>query len=167
MRMDALTRDLLDEAARLYVDEAYAGAALPEAVRARLQWPRAEALVDLLAGEPFERDPEGPPNAWQRVRLRLGGARYPHMKLGLDRVPETDQWVLVVDTHDGLLAEAAGPGERDAVEALVRGNAELKGRIERRWTEAGLPTFSRYVRDHLSERTRARADAAGPTDETP
>jgi hypothetical protein len=74
------------------------------------------------------------------------------MKLGLDRVPETEDWVLVADSHDRQLMAVVQAHERAALEALLQHNADLKMRIERRWTEAGLPTFERFIRGRLSGR---------------
>ena len=154
------SRQMLDEAIRLYLEEAYGDATPPESVRRRLRLPDAETLAELAADDLFERTPaDAPPEACSRIRLRLGSRAYPHVKLGLDRLPDTDDWVLVADCHDHMLLAAAHDAERDAVETIVRQNADLKARIERRWTEAGLPTFERYVRRRLA----ARAQTDGPT----
>jgi hypothetical protein len=71
------------------------------------------------------------------------------MKLALSRVTDTPDWVLVVDTHDTGLLGLARDADRALLEGLVTRNAELKGRIERRWGEAGLPTFEHYIREQL------------------
>ena len=145
-----IDRETVEEAVRIYLEEAYGDSEPPPRVQERLQWPEGETLADLAAGDAFERTPcEAPPGECTHLRLRLGNPRYPHMKLGLDRVPETGDWVLTVDSHDEMLTEAASPAERDAVDAIIRANADIKGRIERRWTQAGLPTFERYIRDRL------------------
>jgi len=159
VKWEGFSRQMLDEAIRLYLQEAYGDASPPHSVQKRLQLPDAETLAELAADDRFERTPADAPLAdCTRIRLRLGARGYPHMKLGFDRVPHTDDWVLVVDCHDDMLLAVAQDAERDAVEAIVRHNADVKTRIERRWTEAGLPTFEQYVREHLS----ARADADGP-----
>jgi hypothetical protein len=155
LQLRDLRRAILQEAARLYLEEAYAGEAPPAAVQARLAWPAGDTLDELAAGEMFERAPPDVPLAQcERLRLRLGSSAYPHMKLGLDRVPGSADWVLTVDSHDRLLLAAAGEDEREALEALLRHNAEVKTRIERRWNEAGLPTFERFVRGRLAARRR-------------
>jgi len=144
---------MLEEAVRLYLAEAYAGSSPPLEVRARLEWPSADSLEALLAAPMFERSPaDAPPAECQRIRLRLGNRAYPHMKLGLDRVPETEDWVLVADSHDRQLMAVVQAHERAALETLLQHNADLKMRIERRWTEAGLPTFERFIRGRLSGR---------------
>lgn len=154
MRVDlkGFHRAMLEQAARLYLAEAYGDAPLPAAVRERLQWPPGETLEDLAAGPPFERTPaDAPLRACQRIRLRLGNRNYPHMKLGVDRIPDTDAWVLVADCHDKKLVTVVQESERGALESLMKYNADAKTRIERRWAEAGLPTFENYVRTRLAQ----------------
>lgn len=162
VKMEGFSRRIIDEAIRLYLQEAYGNASPPESVQKRLQLPPGKTLAELAVADIFERTPIGaPPAECTRIRLRLGNRGYPHMKLGVDRVPDTDDWVLVADCHDGMLPAAAQGTERGAVEAIVKQNAGVKTRIERRWTKAGLPTFEQYVRGRLS----ARAEADGPPGE--
>ncbi len=163
MKLGDLTREMLDEAVRLYLAEAYEETDVPAAVRARLDWPDEADLEAVLGGDAFERFPrEAPPARCERLRLRLGNTCYPFMKLGLDHVPETDEWVLAVDSHDRQLLEAATDEERATVADLIDRNAAIKSAIERRWTEAGLPTFERFVRRRLKECADAkRAKAKG------
>jgi hypothetical protein len=144
---------MLELAVRLYLEEAYGEGPVPDPVRERLTWPPAETAAEVARGEAFERTPpDAPPARCERIRLRLGHRTFPHMKLGINRVPETDDWVLTVDTHDESLLAVVHQEERAVLEGLVRLNAELKARIERRWGEAGLPTFARYIRDQLKHR---------------
>ena len=148
--LNDIDRAAFEEAVRIYLEEAYGDREPPSRVRERLQWPPGKTLAEIAAEETFERTPpDAPPEACIRLRLRLGNPRYPHMKLGLDRVPETGDWVLTVDCHDQMLTHVAQPAERDAVDAIIQANADIKGRIERRWTAAGLPTFERFIRDRL------------------
>jgi peptidyl-tRNA hydrolase len=98
-----------------------------------------------------------PPAEARHILLRLGNRQYPHMKLGVDRVPDTDEWVLLVDTHDRHILSAMMEDEREAVEAIIRRNDEVKQRIEKRWSEAGLPTFENYLRRRLAGRGKSGA----------
>lgn len=149
--LEAFTRAMLEQAVRLYMEEAYGDAPVPPKAQKRLVWPAGESLRELAVAEAFERMPaDVPVEECDRIRLRLGNPRYPHMKLGMDRIPETGQWVLTVDCHDRQLIVAVQESERVALEALLKTNNELKSRIERRWTEAGLPTFERYIRNRLA-----------------
>jgi len=158
VKLEGFSRQMVAEAIRLYLEEAYGDASPPQGVQQRLPLPEGETLAELAAADVFERTPaDAPPAECTRIRLRLGNRGYPHMKLGLDRIPGTDDWVLVADCHDGQLLAAAQGTERSAVAALMKQNTDVKTRIERRWTEAGLPTFERYVRERLS--ARAEADA--------
>lgn len=164
MELRDFDRALFEQAVRLYLDEAYSDAPIPQAVQARLALPAGETLAEMAAADAFERTPpDGPPAQCTRIRLRLGNRRYPHMKLGVDRVADTPDWVLMADCHDDKLLSVAGGAERAAVESLVRQNADVKTRVERRWTEAGLPTFERYVRSRLpSPAGGVERRAAGP-----
>ena len=153
MLLKDFSRAVLQQAVRLYLEEAYGGEAPPPVVQARLAWPDGETLERLAAGEMFERAPADVPVArCERIRLRLGSRAYPHMKLGVDPIPDSGDWVLTVDSHDRQLLAAVDENERPALEALLRHNADVKTRIERRWNEAGLPTFERYIRGRLAER---------------
>jgi len=152
MRLDGFSRGMLEQAVGLYLEEAYGDSPVPGPVRERLRWPSGETVAALAASEVFERTPpDASPQECQRIGLRLGNRRFPHMKLGLHRVPDTSDWVVTVDTHDTGLLDAAREGEQGLLEALVRENADIKARIERRWGEAGLPTFERYVREQLQK----------------
>jgi hypothetical protein len=149
--LEAFTRAMLEEAVRLYMEEAYAGAPAPPKVKARLTWPAGGSLLELAVADAFECMPADVPlQECERIRLRLGNPKYPHMKLGVDRLPDTGKWVLTVDCHDRQLMTVVQESERAALEALLKANNELKSRIERRWTDAGLPTFERYIRDRLA-----------------
>jgi len=150
VRLVEFGRDVLERAVRIYLEEAYGDRPVPEPARGRLTWPPGDTLTAFAGGDPFERTPpDVPVEACDRIRLRLGNRLFPHMKLGVDRVSGTETWVLTVDTHDEAVLRLAREGDRAALESLVRTNAETKSRIERRWSEAGLPTFERYVREHL------------------
>ena len=153
--LNDIGRAAFEEAVRIYLEEAYGPGEPPPRVRQRLEWPEGGTLADIAAGDAFERTPpDAAPADCRGIRLRLGNPRYPHMKLGIDRVPETGDWVLTVDSHDAMLTQAATPAEHEVVDAIIRANADIRTRIERRWTEAGLPTFERYVRDRLPGKKR-------------
>jgi hypothetical protein len=151
VELKRLSRALLKQAVGIYMEEAYGGGPVPPAVEPRLQWGPGETLEALAAADAFERTPaDVPMDECERLRLRLGNRAYPHMKFGADRVPDTGEWVLTVDCHDRQLLAVVQEDERAALEALIRANNDMKGRIERRWTEAGLPTFQGYIRQRLA-----------------
>ena len=153
MNLDEITRERLAEAVRVYLEEAYGALPVPPEVRKRLAWGEGESLADLAAGKEFERTPtDAPPRECRHLRLRLGNRAYPHMKLAVDRIPETDDWVLAVDCHDRHILDSVPADQRQTLDTLFRRNAALKRCIERRWTQAGQPTFENYIRGRLSGR---------------
>ncbi|MCX5655726.1 MAG: hypothetical protein NTY65_13895 [Planctomycetota bacterium] len=161
--LETFTRAMLEQAVRLYMEEAYGSAPVPAKVQARLAWPAGDSLRQLAAGDAFECVPaDVPVDECDRIRLRLGNPKYPHMKLGVDRIPDTGDWVLAVDCHDRQLMAVVQDSERAALEAILRANNELKSRIERRWTDAGLPTFERYIRGRLAGCPRDESGTCQP-----
>jgi len=94
-----------------------------------------------------ERDEE----AAERYNLRLGNAGYLNMKLGVCRVAATEDYVLRVDTHDRQFAAMVQERENAEYRALLERNRRLQNEIERAWSEAGLPTFERYLREQLEK----------------
>ena len=148
IRLDGLRR-----AIDLYLAVAYPDAAIPEAVRKRLDW-GAEADPDaLLTRPPFEkvgRNPAGAPI----VALRLGNARYPHMKLQVQPWTGGQGFLLSVNSHDQVLTLDPKSPDAPAFRALQAENQRIKEAIESAWDDAGLPTFNRYLRDYIASHTR-------------
>ena len=144
VRLDGL-RGAID----LYLAVAYPDGAIPEAVRKRLDW-GAEADPDaLLTRPPFEkvgRNPAGAPI----VALRLGNARYPHMKLQVQPWDAGQGFLLSVNTHDQVSGLDPKAPDAAAFRALQAENQKTKEAIEAAWDEAGLPTFNRYLRDYIA-----------------
>lgn len=146
-----LTRADLLRAVEIYLAHAYPVGELPEAVRKRLNWPICEDVAALLEQAPFER--VGDAAAHERspiYALRLGNARYPHMKLQIQPWSTRVGYMLSVNTHDDF------PGLRDdqvdalAFRELQETNRTIKEAIEQEWDGQGLPTFLRYLRDYLA-----------------
>ncbi|MCB0220997.1 MAG: response regulator [Chrysiogenetes bacterium] len=148
MELAELSTGLLRQAVAAYMDLAWEGATPPERTSslASLTGLADDASAEeLLAWEGFER--EGTNGGTRRVQLRLGNARYPHMKLSLERLRESGQWVFSVDTHDRHLPpEALGA----SFAALQQSNEELKMRIEQRWADLGLDTARARLRDFVA-----------------
>ncbi|MBX6313557.1 MAG: hypothetical protein IRY99_11665 [Isosphaeraceae bacterium] len=143
-----LRLDVLRRAVEIYLEKAYPNSDPPEAVRRRLEWPADVEASKLLAGPPFERAnrPGGGPPVYA---LRLGNARYPHMKLQIQPWPNEAGFLLSVNTHDQVLALDPNATDAAAFRALQAENQRLKETIEQAWDEAGLPIFNRYLRDYL------------------
>ncbi|HOI56738.1 MAG TPA: hypothetical protein PLP01_15920 [Phycisphaerae bacterium] len=155
MKLDDITSELLSRAVATYLKTAYPHGEPSEAVRRQADLPPGRRGRELLDDERFERIAGGSdPAAVQRFNLRLGNESYPHMKLGVDRVSGTDDFVLVVDTHDKHFAMMVQQNEQDRYKELLQRNDATKQAIERAWTEAGLPTFENYLRGRLAGLSR-------------
>src|SRR4051812_35629147 len=101
----SLRIDDLRKAVEVYLSLAYPSGPPPEAVRRRLEWPPAEDADALLGRPPFERAGKGDDrSAAPAFALRLGNARYPHMKLQVQPWPTAAGYMLSVNTHDQVLA---------------------------------------------------------------
>ena len=144
-----LRPDLLRRAVEVYLRIAYPGSEPPPAVRKRLDWAEGLDSGELLARPPFERVSK-PADEKPIFALRLGNARYPHMKMQIQPWDSKDGFLLSVNTHDHALAIDPNAPDADAFMALQAENQRLKIEIEQGWDEAGLPTFTRYLRDYLA-----------------
>jgi hypothetical protein len=146
--LQGLSLDLLRCAVEIYLGIAYAGSEPPPAVRRRLDWTPVLDASDLLSRPPFERVGKTPADKLIYA-LRLGNARYPHMKMQVQPWDARLGFLLSVNTHDHALALDPSSPDADAFMALQAENQRLKVEIEQAWDEAGLPTFPRYLRDYL------------------
>ncbi len=144
-----LRLDLLRRAVEIYMGIAYRGTEPPPTVRRRLEWKAELEPGELLAGPPFERVGKAADEK-PIFGLRLGNARYPHMKLQIQPWDCPDGFLLSANTHDHALALDPAAADADAFMALQAENQRLKVEIEQAWDEAGLPTFPRYLRDYLA-----------------
>jgi hypothetical protein len=150
--LPGLTLDLLRRAVEIYLRIAYPSSEPSPAVRKRLEWAPGLDAGDLLARAPFERVGKAPPEK-PIYALRLGNARYPHMKMQIQPWDCNDGFLLSVNTHDHALAVDPNAPDADAFMALQAENQRLKVEIEQAWDEAGLPTFPRYLRDYLARQS--------------
>ena len=143
----------LRRAVELYLARAYPDNNLPTAVRSRVEWPENAQLADLIAGPPFERANRPAEGVVPIYALRLGNARYPHMKLQIQGWPNEEGYLLSVNTHDQVLS--MGPDARGAegFRALQTENQRLKEAIEQDWETAGLPTFLGYLREYIAQQS--------------
>jgi hypothetical protein len=157
--LSALRLDTLRQAVDVYMRLAYAREEdAPEAVLRRLVWPADTDAATLLTHPPFERANRPAPGVAPVYALRLGNARYPHMKLQIQPWPNADGFLLSVNTHDQVLSLPRSPDEAEAFRALQAENQRLKESIEQAWDEGGLPTFLRYLRDYIEANPLPRAD---------
>ncbi len=147
--LQALPLDLLRQAVEIYLAVAYPHGEPPPAVRRRLDWTPGLHAGELLARPPFERVGKTP-NQKLIYALRLGNARYPHMKMQIQPWDAKHGFLLSVNTHDHALALDPNAPDAEAFMALQAENHRLKLAIENAWDDAGLPTFPRYLKDYLA-----------------
>jgi hypothetical protein len=145
----SLRLNTLRQAVALYMSRAYPVGDPPEVVCRRLDWPDGVDASTLLTHAPFERANRPGTNALPVYALRLGNARYPHMKLQVQPWPNSDGFLLSVNTHDQVLSIDPASSDAEAFRALQGENQRLKESIEQAWDDAGLPTFVRYLKDYL------------------
>jgi len=159
LELQAIRVDLLRQAVEIYLGVAYPDGELPEVVRRRLEWPAECDAQALLTNPPFEPGSRPRPGRPPVFALRLGNARYPHMKLQVQAWPNQVGFLLSVNTHDQVLALEPDSGEVEAFRALQAENQRLKELIELAWDRAGLPTFLRYLKDYIDAHSPATQPA--------
>ncbi len=153
MKLDQITSAMLAEAMRIYLDIAYPDGEPPAHVQAMARVDPDAPLEAALGGEYVDARPLRPGSELVGKYLwRLGNARYPHMKLGLERCSEGDDFVFVVDTHDRDLPLDSEAYDSPEYQELIRHNARLKHLIETRFHLAGLPTVRGHLVQYLRER---------------
>jgi len=161
LKLDEIPSSMLARAIEIYLPAAYPNGRIPPYV---LELARVDAEKPLRAA--LERDRverrflPGKPEAADKFRWRLGNEDYPHMKLGIERCSEADDFVFVVDTHDRDFPLGSSVLQTPEFGELLHHNSEVKREIERRWQEAGIPTFSahltEYLRKHAATRPRPK-----------
>jgi hypothetical protein len=156
--LSELNIDVLRRVVRIYLSHAYGEAEIPEVVRRRADWPEGQDVPSLLARAPFERANRASPGVAAIYALRLGNARYPHMKLQIQPWPNSWGFLLSVNTHDQVHSIDPGSPESTAFLALQAENQRIKETIEQAWDEDGLPTFLRYLREYIASQTAALGD---------
>jgi hypothetical protein len=155
----SLRLDILHQAVDIYLGLAYPSSAPPEAVRRRLEWPANVDAAALLTQPPFERAGKSGGSA-PIYALRLGNARYPHMKFQVQPWPNDAGFMLSVNTHDQVLALNLNAADGPAFRELQAENQRIKEAIEQAWDQMGLPTFLSYLRKYIEDRTAG--STAGP-----
>jgi hypothetical protein len=154
--------DMLRRAVDIYLALAYPTSPPPEAVRRRLVWPDGVDAPTLLSHPPFERASKSGQRGASIYALRLGNARYPHMKVQVQPWPNSAGFLLSVNTHDQVLALEPDADDLPEFRALQAENQKLKETIEQAWDEAGLPTFLRYLREYIDDHSEARPPTIAP-----
>ncbi len=159
----AVRVDVLRQAVAIYMKIAYEGSEPPEVIRRRLEWNDQLDTEALLNHPPFEKAGKSKNTGTGIFALRLGNARYPHMKLQIQPWPNDAGFLLSVNTHDQVLALEPDAGDMPAFRALQGENQRLKEAIEQQWDDARLPTFNRYLRDYIAQRAVEGSKPSAPT----
>jgi CheY-like chemotaxis protein len=152
MKLDEITSEMLARAMGIYLRHAYRHRPPPPSVCELAAVDTAAPLAVAL-----DRDGVGKavapdrPDVVQRYRWRLGNDRYPHMKLGIDRCSDADDFVFVADTHDRHFPLGSPVLSDPEFQKLLGYNEHLKHDIEADWTTDGLPTLQRRLARHLRE----------------
>jgi hypothetical protein len=144
-----LRLDVLRRAVEVYLAHSYESGVLPEVVQRRLEWDAGLDAGTLLTRPPFERVGKAGSGAQAVYALRLGNARYPHMKLQIQPWPNAAGFLLSVNTHDQVLSLDPNSPDAPAFRALQAENQRIKEAIEQAWDQEGLPTFLRYLREYI------------------
>jgi hypothetical protein len=145
--------EALRRAIEIFLDRAYGPSVPPRA--ARFLPPDDFDPARWLMSDVTERDPpDAPPANVRSFALRIGNARYPHMKLRLSRPPNDDTFVFSVDSHDAFLCAPAGSPDRQELEELKRHNAAVASAVLSAWDAEGLLTERNYLRQQIRQ-TRA------------
>jgi hypothetical protein len=153
--LGGLRLDLLHRSVDIYIKLAYPSGEIPEPVRRRLIWEEKLPPREILTKPPFERAGRVPGHQTPIYALRLGNARYPHMKLQVQPWPNEAGFMLSVNTHDQVAGLDLGAADAVAFRDLQSENQRLKEVIEQAWDEAGLPTFLRYLREYIQSRSES------------
>lgn len=143
--------DVLREAVAIYMNLSYPGS-IPPAIANRLEWGAECDTEILLSKPPFERAGKNKATGTPIYALRLGNARYPHMKLQIQPWPNPAGFLLSVNTHDQVLSLDANADGVSGFREIQQENQRLKEAIEQAWDDAKLPTFLRYLREYIERR---------------
>jgi CheY-like chemotaxis protein len=145
MKLADVTPELFEKALALYLERAYPGGALPP--RARIDVSGLATSSDVL--RLFAKEPRPNPGgeALGAYVLRLGNARYPHMKLALMEFLDLGEWMWTVDTHDHAPVPPGSP-DWGRWQELRLFNLRVKADVEKAWRQNGIPT-ARIVQHKL------------------
>jgi hypothetical protein len=153
--------DALRQAVDIYMGLAYPGVEPPEVIRRRLSWDPLLSAEALLERAPFERAAQSKNRGTPIYALRLGNFKYPHMKLQIQPWPNPAGFMLSVNTHDQVLSLDPNTSDMPAFREIQSENQRLKESIEQALDDAGLPTFLRYLREYIEQRSGAERPTSG------
>jgi len=138
VKLDGISAATVRRAVEIYLDQAYPGSSRWRAPKMDLSGPgNAERLLPRF-GDESEKQSD---RQVHRYVLRLGNARYPHMKLVLEESILENEYAFMVDTHDNLKVSPDAP-DYDRWNQVRAHNRDLADRIEERWRDNSVPTLT-------------------------
>ena len=152
MRKPAMPSELPDretvlKAVDLYMEKAWGG---EPAVHVRSLLATLRSWGGKLYNCPvFVKNDPGNPT---RYAMRLGNAKYPHMKLVIELAPDGENWLFKADTHDRHCCPPDGAPEHRAFCDLMEYNQKTASAVESAGAENRLPTFKTWLREDLERR---------------
>jgi hypothetical protein len=159
MKLDEFTSSMLARAVEMYLHVAYPHGLIPPHVleMGRVD-PSAPLQAELARATVEKREVPGRPGFVDKYRWRLGNERYPHMKLGIERCSEADDFVFAVDTHDRDFPLGSPLLKSAEFREVLRYNQSIKHTIESQWQKVGLPTFSGHITTYIRQHQAAAED---------
>jgi len=76
---------------------------------------------------------------------------FPNMKFRISRIPNSDDFIFSVDSHDAVLQAEPGSDDYTMLEELKSENAKLVKTITDHWDKASLPTEHNYMRNKIQQ----------------
>ncbi|MEM8885877.1 MAG: response regulator [Planctomycetota bacterium] len=138
MKLDQIPAAIVRRAVEIYLNEAYPGSSRWRAPKFDLSGGETAADLAPRFGDETEHH-DG--REVHRYVLRLGNARYPHMKLVLEETILENEYAFLVDTHDNLNVSPDAP-DYERWNQVRAHNRDLAGDIEEQWKVEQVPTMA-------------------------
>jgi CheY-like chemotaxis protein len=138
VKLDRIPAAIVRRAVEIYLGEAYPGSSRWRAPKFDLSGGGTAADLVPRFNDETERS-DG--RSVHRYVLRLGNARYPHMKLVLEESILQNEFAFMVDTHDDLKVSPDAP-DYDRWNQVRAHNRALAQTIEDRWRAESVPTIA-------------------------
>ena len=143
--------DDIHRAVEIYIRHAYFGQ-VPENVQHLMPKNENFNSEQWIMGDMVEREPaDSTPQTMRWASFRFGNMFYPNMKLRISRIPNSDDCVFSVDSHDAILQAKPGSDDYVMLEELKSENAKLVKIITEDWDKASLPTERNYMRSKIQQ----------------
>ena len=138
MKLDQISAATVRRAVEIYLGAAYPGSSRWRAPKYELSGGKTAAD---LVGRFNDESEQQQGRLVHRFVLRLGNARYPHMKLVLEESILEGEYAFTVDTHDDLRVSPDAP-DYDRWNQVRAHNRQLAETIEEQWRQQEIPTLA-------------------------